>query len=138
MAAALTLLMALFVFTPLAGLYIFGVQDMTQPVGNLALSTLPLFLLFPALAVFISWLRGLLIKQRVTREVNVGMAINLVITAVVLALGLVWQYPGLPTAAVALNVAALAEVVYLLWRSQRVLTLGLPLLRPWQPEPGTP
>ena len=136
LAAVLTVLMALFVFSPLASLYLFGVQDMTQPVGELALSSLPLFLLFPALAVITSWLRGLLIKQRVTREVNVGMAINLTITAVVLGLGLLWQLPGLPTAAVALNIASLAEVVYLLWRSRRVLTIGLPLLRSLQPEPG--
>ena len=128
MAAVLTVLMALFVFSPLASLYIFVIQDMTQLVGELALSSLSLFLLFPALAVFTSWLRGLLIKQRVTKQINMGMAINLSVMAVVLILGIAAQLPGLPAAAAALNIAALCEVIYLAWRASKVLAPEIHLL----------
>ncbi len=87
-------------------------------VGELVKSSLLLFLFFPALTVLVSWLRGLLIKQGVTREVNLGMAINLLITAVILAIGLNYHLPGLHTAAIALNIAVFCEVVYLLWRTR--------------------
>jgi len=128
MAGTLTIIMFVFVITPLSAFYIFVVQDMTQLVGELARSSLILFILYPALAVFISWLRGLLINQRVTRQVNIGMAINLLVTAGVLALGLYLHLPGLPTAAIALNIAALCEVIYLAWRTQGILAPGLFLL----------
>lgn len=127
-AAILTVIMALFVFTPLSSFYLFVVQDMTQIVGELAQSSLSLFLLFPALAMLISWLRGLLIKRRVTSQVNVGMLINLSVTAVLLAVGISLQLPGLPVAAVALNFAALCEVIYLAWRTGRMLAPDIRLL----------
>jgi hypothetical protein len=120
--------MLLFVVTPLASFYIFVVQDMTEVVGGLVNSSVVYFLLFPALATIISWLRGLLINKRVTKAVNMGMAINVVITAVVLLLGLSNQWSGIPTAALAFNLAAIGEIFYLGWRTQRVLPLETPLL----------
>ncbi len=130
LALVVTGLMALFIFTPLAAFYIYVVQDMTAVVGALTESSLIYFLLFPALATFISWLRGLLINRRATKAVNVGMAINLGVTAVVLAIGLLARWPGLPTAAMALNAAALGEILYLGWYTQRILPAETPLLRP--------
>jgi hypothetical protein len=129
MASVVTIVLAIFILTPLSAFYIFVIQDMTQLVGELVESSLLLFLLFPALTVLVSWLRGLLIKQGVTREVNLGMAINLLITAVILAIGLNYHLPGLPTAAIALNVAAFCEVVYLLWRTRATLAPEIQLLQ---------
>lgn len=120
--------MAVFVFTPLARWYIFEVQDMTAVVGELALSSLGLFLLFPALAVITSWLRGLLIQSRHTRYINVGMGVNLSITAATLISGVALKWPGLPTAALALNLASAGEVLYLLWRTQQTLPVELALI----------
>ena len=125
---AITLFMFLFALTPLAGFYIFVVQDMTSVVGELARSSIIYFLLFPALATIISWLRGLLIDRRVTKAVNAGMMINLGITAVVLLLGLLLRWPGIPTAALALNVAAVGEIIYLGFKTQRALPAETPLL----------
>lgn len=122
-----TLLMVLLIFTPAAHFYLFTVQDMTPIVGELAAAGLFLFLFFPALATITSWLRGLLINEKATRLVNIGMGINLVVTAVVLGAGLMTHQPGLPTAAVALNLASVAEVAYLGWRTNRIL----PVL--WRP-----
>jgi len=128
LAGTVTLVMFIFVLTPLSTFYIFVVQDMTPLVGELARSSLYLFILLPVMALFVSWLRGLLINHRVTRQVNMGMAINLFVTAGLLAIGLYLHLPGLPTAAIALNVALLCEVLYLTWRTQRVLAPGLYLL----------
>ena len=127
LAAIVTLFMALFTLTPASNFYIFVIQDTEPLVGQLVKSALVLFLFYPALATFISWLRGLLINRRATKEVNWGMGINLLITVVILAIGLVRQAPGLHTAAVALNVAALAEVIYLAWRTQHILPISSPL-----------
>ncbi len=127
-AAVSTALMALFVFTPLSNFYIFVVQDMTEFVGELAQNSLVLFLIFPALSVFISWLRGLLIRRGVTGHINTGMVINLAVTALVLFAGISLQLPGLPAAAIALNLAALCEVIYLAWRAGKTLAPEIQLL----------
>ncbi len=88
LAAILTGVMILFIASPLAGLYIFKVQDMTISVGRLAQSSLPYFILLPGLTAVSVWLRGLLIHRRVTTDVTIGMFINMGITAVALAIGL--------------------------------------------------
>jgi len=126
----LTALMVLFIFTPLSGFYLFVVQDMEPVVGTLAQDALALFILFPALAVATSWLRGLLIHKRATTAVNGGMAVNLGITAVILAIGLAAKWPGLPTAAIALNAASLAEIIFLGWRTQQIIPIAMPALQP--------
>jgi hypothetical protein len=126
----LTGLMVLFIFTPLSGFYLFVVQDMEPVVGTLAQNALALFILFPALAVATSWLRGLLIHKRATTAVNGGMAVNLGITAVILAIGLAAKWPGLPTAAIALNTASLAEIIFLGWRTQQIMPIAMPALQP--------
>lgn len=135
---AALLSMAAFTFTPLAQWYIFDIQDMTVEVGELALSSLGLFLLFPALAVLTSWARGLLIQSRHTRYVNVGMAVNLIITAVALVSGVLFKWPGLLTAALALNLASAGEVAYLLWRTQQALPIGLAMFGPPKIQPPQP
>lgn len=136
LAAAVTGAIALFTLTPLSSWYVFEVQDMTAEVGALALSSMSLFLLFPALAVITSWLRGLLIQSRHTRFVNFGMIINLSITGIVLVVGVARQWPGLPSAALALNLASLGEVLYLTWRTERTLPLDLTLFGATRPRPS--
>lgn len=128
LAGVVLLAMAIFSFTPLATGYVYGVQDLTPEVGSLVLSSLALFLAYPTLAVLISWVRGLLIQQRSTRHVNVGMFINLGVTIIVLGVALAQQRPGLPSAAVALNLAVLAELVYLAWQTQTQLPKNLSLI----------
>ena len=135
LATGMSLFMALLIFTPLSHFYIFTVQDMTTITGDLTQSTLTFFLIFPALAAAASWLRGLLIKNKSTQAVNVGMAINLTITAVVLGIGLANKSAGLPTAALALNIATLIEVVFLGWRTGKILPADQPLLR-WRQAPA--
>jgi len=131
MAGGLTVWMAFLIFSPLADFYIFTVQDMTAETGSLVINALPLFLFFPAMAAITSWLRGLLIKNRTTTAVNWGMGLNLSTTAVVLAIGLSLRSDGLATAAVALNLAALLELIYLGWRMQGILPTTHSLVKRW-------
>ncbi len=121
LAAIIAVAVTLFTFSPLAQLYLFGVQDMTSEVGTLAQSSLIYFLFFPALTVIGMWLRGVLINGRKTTAVNVAMVVNMTVTVIVLVIGLARQWPGLPTAAVALTLAVLAEIIYLAWRAQHDL-----------------
>ncbi|MCB9418635.1 MAG: hypothetical protein H6667_02435 [Ardenticatenaceae bacterium] len=130
MAGGLLVIMALIVFTPLVGFYFFVVQDMEPVVGDLAMAAVRLFLFLPALAAITSWLRGLLINNKATRAINLGMAINLVVTAVLLAAGVIAKLPGLPTAAIALNLASVAENIYLGWRAKLAVKPGFSLLGP--------
>jgi hypothetical protein len=136
MALVLTIFMVLFVTSPLARYYLFGVQDMEEVVGALAQSTLPYFILYPGLMMITSWLRGLLIHGRRTKVVNMGMGLNMIVTGLILGVGLVQKRPGLLTAAAALNVATLVEIIYLLWRTQRIAPVGLPWSQRWKPYTG--
>ena len=124
---------ALFILSPLARFYLFGVQDMTAEVGTLAQNSLIYFLPFPALTVFGMWLRGVLINGRKTTAVNIAMVVNMAVTVVVLAVGLANQWAGLPTAAAALTLAVLAEIAYLAWRAQRLVPFGRHQIWPQMP-----
>ena len=78
-------------------------------------------LCFPALAVLIYGLRGLLIQGHRRRYVNFAMVFNLFLTAAVLFTGVPLRWPGLPVAALALNLAAAGELAYPAWRTQSIL-----------------
>lgn len=110
------LVMAGLVFTPLLSFYLRDLQDAEAAVARLAATGTRIFLLYPALFVIVSWQRGLLINSRATRPVNTGMAINLLVTALFLALGVALRWPGIPGAALALYAAIIAELLYLGWR----------------------
>lgn len=116
--------MILLVFTPLLPFYLERIQDAEISVATAAADGTRLFLIYPALFVLVSWLRGLLIGRHATRAVNAGMLLNLVITALLLALGVAARYHGLTVAAAALNVAIIAELLFLLWRTQQVFDAG--------------
>ena len=114
-----TLLVALFLYTPLVNLYLFDIQDATPAVGEAARQGLFFFLPLPGLTVLLSWLRGLLIHTRATTIVNLGMAFNLSATAVILFVGVQARLPGIFTAAVALDGAYLVELAVLGWGARR-------------------
>jgi hypothetical protein len=107
---------ALFAATPLARLYLAGLQDATPDVAELARLGLLLFIPYPAISTVVAWVNGLLIHAGRTRRVNEAMAVNVAATAAILGAGLALGWPGIPTAAAALNAAVLAQLVYLWWR----------------------
>ena len=124
LAALSALGMLILAFTPLLPFYLEQIQDTEPAIASLAAVGTRLFLLFPPLFVLVSWLRGLLISRHTTTIVNIGMALNLIVTAAVLVLGVAWRYDGITVAAVALNAAVVVELVYLLWRTQNALASG--------------
>lgn len=136
-AIILTILMlvitALVVFTPFNHFYIITVQNLDGLVGQLAIDTMRWLLIFPALWVINSWLRGLLISYKATQAVNGSMVANLVVTVIILGIGLYYQLPGLQTAAIAMVIAALAETLYQAWRLGQEIEIGYDLFRPTGP-----
>lgn len=116
-----TITMLLVVLTPVLGFYLYTIQDLTSVVATQARSGLILFIPFPALAMLISWMRGLLINQGNTGPVNVGMAVNLIVTIFFLFLGVGLNWPGINAAAIALVVAATSEFLFLWWRISGVM-----------------
>ncbi|MDX1613867.1 MAG: hypothetical protein R3300_06115, partial [Candidatus Promineifilaceae bacterium] len=132
-----TLAMIAFVFTPVAAGYLYGVQDLTTAVGELARSGLFFAFLLPGVTVLVSWVRGLLIHARATGPVNSGMIVNVIITAAVLAMGMLLRWPGIVAAVLALTLATAVEFVYLWWRAGRVLQFPLTFFgMDHQPVPG--
>jgi hypothetical protein len=111
-----TVAIAVFVLTPVSTFYLERIQDATAEVAALAANGLLLFLPLPALALLISWIRGLLINNRVTTAVNTGMIANLIVTVLILIVGVQMQWPGIVTAAAALTIAASIEIIYIAWR----------------------
>lgn len=122
-----TVLIVMVVFTPLLSLYLLQIQDLTLPVATTARAGLVLFIPFPALATLIAWLRGLFINRGATRVVNLGMAANLIVTALILLLGILNNWPGISTAAIALCVAAGIEFLLLRWQINGLLDFGFSL-----------
>ncbi len=125
-----TLFMCLFVLTPLVDMYLYGIQDTTRLVGTIASNSLLLFIPLPALTVMISWIRGLLINKSVTKAVNAGMVVNLVVSIILLVIGVRQQWPGINAAAIALVVAAFAEFSFLWWRVSGNLEFEFSIIEP--------
>jgi hypothetical protein len=66
-----------------------------------------------------SWYRGMLTAQRATTFITVSMAVNLITMALVLALGVGVQAPGIVLAALALTLATAAETLILGWAARQ-------------------
>jgi ABC-type uncharacterized transport system permease subunit len=74
----------------------------------------------PALHAIENWLRGVLMMGKATGDIYWGMGLNLLVTALVLGIGVLWQASGVPAAAMALTAGMIAEAIYLLWRARPV------------------
>jgi O-antigen/teichoic acid export membrane protein len=125
-----SIFMCLFVLTPLVDFYLYGIQDTTKLVGTIASKSLLLFIPLPALTVMISWIRGLLINRSVTKAVNAGMVVNLVVTIILLVIGVRQQWPGINAAAIALVAAAFVEFLFLWWRVSDNLEFKFSIIEP--------
>ncbi|MCO5198362.1 MAG: hypothetical protein M9941_11525 [Anaerolineae bacterium] len=105
---------AILIATPLLNRYLLGVQNAPLSVAELVKAGVIWLLLFPALSVIAFGLRGFLISAKRTNPVNMGMALNVIVTVLVLITGLFAQWPGITTAALALNLALIVETIYLI------------------------
>ena len=121
-AVAVLVATTIFIFTPLASFYLNSVQSVPSAVGDFVQQGLVWVVLFPALTFAVFGLRGFLISNQQTQPINVGMAINLGVSALVLTAGLMFSWNGIVSAAMALNASVVAELVYLLLRNRTVVT----------------
>ncbi len=110
--ASLLAMMAL-ALTPLADVYLFAFQSTTPEIAELSRHGFVLFIPLAALVSLISWLRGSLMSRRQTAAVNVGMVVRLTVMLVILGLGLAFRWPGIATAAWAINLSVAMELAYL-------------------------
>ncbi|MFQ5577356.1 MAG: hypothetical protein ACE5G8_10265 [Anaerolineae bacterium] len=115
-----SLALAVVTFTPLLSLYLFYITGVTAELVRFILPGVVMGLLIPALNGVQSWLRGVLLVGNATGDIYWGMGMNLIITALPLGLGVLWQTGGVPTAAVALSAGLVAEILYLWWRVKPV------------------
>jgi Na+-driven multidrug efflux pump len=122
--------MIIIIATPLLDGYLYGVQNTPTDVAALVSNGAVWMALFPALAVIAFGLRGFLISARRTGPVNVGMALNVLVTVVIIAAGLYQQWEGIPTAAIALDLALVVESIYLVHEARKTgaLTTAKPLV----------
>lgn len=120
LAALMLVLVVGFAATPLVGVYLYGVQQLSPEVGRIARLGLLLSAPLPALAVALSWLRGVTIGRGATALVNEAMAVRVVITVAGLGLALAAELPGMATATLVVVVSVAAELAWLA-RRQRSL-----------------
>ena len=118
----------LFIFTPMSTFYFARLQGLDDNLVQMIKQAIPWLLLFPALWVINSWLRGLLIRFGETGAVNASMATNLIITLIVLFVGVSTGAPGLVIASMAMVLAAAGETAYQAWRLTQIIDGGYQLL----------
>ncbi|BCR06383.1 hypothetical protein DESUT3_34520 [Desulfuromonas versatilis] len=92
-AAAATAVLALIAFTPLADVWFVGVSGLTPELAAFATTPLMIMAIIPALTVWISFQRSILMVGRLTGPITVATAIEA--AAIFLLLGLVVAYSGL-------------------------------------------
>ena len=103
--------------TPLWRIWLSDVSGL--PDDLTALSALPLVLSFPVIPLyaFISLYRGALVRLRRTREVTIGVAINVTVLLGALFIGVaVLPFPAISTVSAAYAMAYIAEFIYLATR----------------------
>jgi hypothetical protein len=115
-AIASVLILALIAFTPLADFYLQEIAGVSAGLTGFIVPGLHAALLLPGLTALQSWLRALLMKGDATATIYKAMALNLIVTGLVLVAGVLLDTPGIQMAALALTVAMLGELGFLGWR----------------------
>ena len=114
-----SLLLAVVAFTPLYGLVMGGIYNLSLELQELARPALQLMSVYPVLLGTQSVLRGVLIRAGNTGVVRSAMTVNvLTLAAMVLAGVRFFSLTGVMVAAIAVLAGAVAELVWLLWRSR--------------------
>ena len=99
--------------TPLAGLYLEGLQSATAEVAALARQGAIVLIPTPPLVVLICWLRGGLMRRRETVRINRAMLVRIGVFGVALAGGIALGGQGLLTASWAISLSVAAELTVL-------------------------
>jgi Na+-driven multidrug efflux pump len=115
-----SLLLGLVAFTPLYGVVMGGIYNLSPALQALARPALQLMTLYPLLMGMQSVLRGLLIRGGHTGAVRTAMMVNVLTVAGTMVVGVMLLSPtGIVLAALATLAGSLAELVWLLHRRRR-------------------
>ncbi len=115
----LTLLLGLVAFTPLYGLVMGGVYNLSPGLQAVAQPAVRWLVAYPLLMGVQSVLRGMLIREGCTGTVRTATVINVVVLAATLGLGVsLLSVSGAVLAAVAMLTGTLAEWVWLAYKSR--------------------
>jgi hypothetical protein len=109
----------LLVLTPLHTIYMSRLLHLEPDLQKYAHLGVTVGALMPLLTALGSWARGLLVARGETRVVYWGMAVNLSVHGGLLALGALWQLPGMWVAALAFTLASGVEILFLSRRYAR-------------------
>jgi len=113
------LLIAAIVTSPLATLWFRDVMALSPGLVVLGKQALWLALLLPSIVVAQSWFQGIIVHSKRTRGVTESVALNLVVTALLLSAGISAQrLPGLYVAVASLSIAGLVQLGWLWYRSR--------------------
>ncbi len=111
-------LLALVAFTPLYGLVMGGVYNLSPALQDLARPATQLLALLPLIMGLQSLLRGALIRGGCTGGVRTAMTLNVTTLGVTLFLGVtVFSPPGATMAAIATLAGGTAELAWLRWKT---------------------
>ncbi len=117
--AVFVVLLGLVALTPLYGLAMGGVYNLSPELQALAKPATLLLIPFPLLLGMQGVLRGVRIRRGRTTAVRSGVVVNVVVLAVTIVVGVTLVRPtGVVLAAVANQTGILAELAWLWWRGR--------------------
>jgi O-antigen/teichoic acid export membrane protein len=107
--------LALFAFTPLSDFWFITVSGLNKPLADFAQPLLMIMFFFPALTVFISIQRGLLVASKTTKPITMGTIMEFVTIVIMLMLLISnWNMIGAVAAVISIITGRLAANIYLL------------------------
>ena len=117
-----TLLLLIFVTTPLANWWLQDITALDPALVRLAGNGLWIGLLLPGLTTFQSCYQGVILNNRKTRAIPEAVFVFLIITSAVLAIGVFWQkIIGLYVSLGAIVLGSLIQTFWLWYRSRSVV-----------------
>jgi hypothetical protein len=117
--AIFTLLLGVVAFTPLYGVVMGGIYNLSPALQELARPAVQVMALYPLLMGAQALLRGVLIRGGSTGAVRSAMAVNVLTLTVTVAVGvLISDLTGVMVAALAVLVGGLAELAWLYWKGR--------------------
>lgn len=106
--------------TPLSRIWLQDVSALSAPLALLARNGLWIGFLLPALNALQSWYQGVLLNSGKTRGISEAVVVFIVITAAVLAFGVVWgKSTGLYVVLLAFSAGMLSQTIWLYVRSRK-------------------
>lgn len=110
-------------FTPLSRFYFETIIGVSSELADLAVIGARVAILLPLLMSGVSFYRGHLTAQKITKPVSLGMIAEISTLALVLTAGLHFQIPGITLAALAIVIATSADALILFITARKQINL---------------